>query len=184
MVLETLLVAGRLQDRLEKIPKRGTVAGLLGQRIQIRPLPFERIQRIGSVGPFLIEVHAFPAIADLGPNLPTGVGPEYEDSHAPTVAARFIAIQLDKTIFAVGQRISDGNLHRPGLAGSQFREFLHKWCHGHGGIVARKPRCGSGEKEKGCGKKLEKVWRKGLATSDITMMISAMTVAQIEQRIE
>ena len=72
------------------------------------------------------------------------------------------AIQVDKTIISVGQRISEGNLHRPGLAGSQFRKFLHKWCHGHVGIVARKPRCGSGEKEKGCGKKLEKVRRKGL----------------------
>ena len=111
MVLETLLVAGRPQDKLEKIPKRGTVAGLLGQRIQIRSLPFERIQRIGSVGPFLIEVHAFPAIADLGPNLPTGVGSEYEDSDAPTIAARFIAIQLDKTIISVGQRSSVGNRH-------------------------------------------------------------------------
>src|SRR5580704_3106479 len=165
MVLETLLVAGRLQDnRLEEIQKQGRVLGLLGHGVQIRALPLERIQRIGSVGPFLIEVHTFPAITDAGPNLPTGVGSEYEDSHAPTVAARFIAIQLDKTIISVGQGISQGNLHRPGFAGSQFRKFLHKWCHGHGGIVPRKPKCGSGEKEKGCGKKLEKVWRKGLTS--------------------
>jgi hypothetical protein len=157
MVLETLLVAGRLQDnRLEKFQKQGRVLGLLGQRVQIRALPFEWIQRIGSVGPFLIEVHTFPAIADASPNLPTGVGSEYEDGDAPTIATRFIAIQLDKTIISVGQRSSAGNLHRPGLTSSQFWKSLHKWCHGHGGIVARKPRCGSGEKEKGCGKRLEK----------------------------
>jgi hypothetical protein len=125
MVLETLLVAGRLQDKLEKIPKRGGVAGLLGQRIQIRALPFERIQRVGIAGPFLIEVHAFPAIADGGPNLPTAVRSEYEDSHAPTVAARFIAIQLYKTIISVGQRSSGGDRRRPGLAGCQFRKSLH-----------------------------------------------------------
>jgi hypothetical protein len=157
MVLETLLVAGRLQDKVEKIPKRGRVPGLLGQRVQIRALPFERIQRIGSAGPFLIEIHPFPAIADAGPNLPTGVGSEYEDRNAPTIAARFIAIQLDKTIISEGQRSSEGNLHRPGLAGCEFRKFLHKRCHGHGGIVARKPRPGSGEKEKRCGKRM---WKK------------------------
>jgi len=110
------------------------------------------------VGPFLIEVHTFPAIADAGPNLPTGVGSEYEDSDAPTIAARFIAIQLDKTIISVGQRSSAGNLQGPGLTSCQFRKSLHKRCHGHGGIVARKPRFGSGEKEKGCGKGWKKVW--------------------------
>jgi hypothetical protein len=161
MVLETLLVAGRLQDnRLEKIQKQGRVLGLLGHGVQIRALPFEWIQKVGSVGPFLIEVHTFPAIADAGPNLPTGVGSEYEDSDAPTIAARFIAIQLDKTIISVGQRSSAGNLQGPGLTSCQFRKSLHKRCHGHGGIVARKPRFGSGEKEKGCGKRLEKGWKK------------------------
>src|SRR6267142_5295119 len=92
--------------RLEKIQKQGRVLGLLGHGVQIRALPFEWIQKVGSVGPFLIEVHTFPAIADAGPNLPTGVGSEYEDSDAPTIAARFIAIQLDKTIISVGQRSS------------------------------------------------------------------------------
>jgi hypothetical protein len=160
MVLETLLVAGRLQDKLEKIPEHGRVRGLLCQRVQIRALPFERIQRFGSAGPILIEVHIFPAIADAGPNLPSGVGSEYEDGYAPTVAARFIAIQLDKTIISVGQRVSEGNLHGPGLACCQFRESLHKRCHGHGGIAARMQSCGSGEKEKGCGKRLEEFCEK------------------------
>jgi hypothetical protein len=148
MVLETLLIAGRLQDRLEKIQKHRRVLGLLGQGVQIRALPFGRIQRVGGAGPFLIEVHTFPAITDGGPNLPSGVGSEYDDGYTPTVAARFIAIQLDKAIISLGQRSAAGNLHGPGLACCQFRESLHKRCHGHGGMVARSRGADPGRRKK------------------------------------
>jgi hypothetical protein len=74
MVLETLPVTRGPQDNLEQIQKHGRVLGLLGQRVEIRALPFERIQRLGSAGPFLIEGQTFPSIAEGGPNLPSRVG--------------------------------------------------------------------------------------------------------------
>jgi serine/threonine protein kinase len=71
---------------------------------------------------------------------------------------RFVALKFlpDDVARDPGQRSSEGNLHGPGLACCQFQESLHKRRHGHGGIVARKQRCGSGEKEKGWGKSGEK----------------------------
>jgi len=111
MVLETLPVAGGVQDKLEQIQKHGRVLGLPGQRVEIRALPFERIQRAGGACPFLIEVQTFPAIAEGGPNLPSRVGSEYDDGYPPTVAVRLIAIQLDKTIISVRQIASPGDRH-------------------------------------------------------------------------
>ena len=59
--------------------------------------------------PFCIEIQALPAVADGGPNLPpSGILAEHKYDHPPAVTAGFIAVQLEKTIVAIGQAVLAG----------------------------------------------------------------------------
>jgi hypothetical protein len=128
MLFQTLRITRRLQDELEQIQKRGRVSGLLAHGIEKRSCPSVAI-RGGSSRPFLIELHAFPAVVDSGPKFPARLGPEYDHQHAPTVTLGLIAIEFDKTILPVGQIVSASDGRRSGFAGCQLGESVHKRDH-------------------------------------------------------